>query len=148
MENRRELFQLLTRSFGILNKNCCSIGNIEISPIHSHILYEVDRQTNPSMQQIADTLAIDITTFSRQIQTLIKMDLVKKTPAPSDKRSSILSLTATGESVAQEIDQSMEAYLDEVFSHMNDFEQDTVLRSIQLLNEAIRKSSVCCTPPY
>ena len=148
MENRRELFQLLTRSFGILNKNCCSIGNIEISPIHSHILYEVDRQTNPSMQQIADTLAIDITTFSRQIQTLIKMDLVKKTPAPSDKRISILSLTSTGESVAQEIDQSMEAYLEEVFSHMNDFEKETVLRSIQLLNEAIRKSSVCCTPLY
>lgn len=100
------------------------------------------------MQQIAETLAMDITTFSRQIQTLIKMDLVKKTPSPQDKRVSILSLTTQGKFVATTIDESMNTYLEEVFSHMNDFEKETVLRSIQLLNEAMSKSKVCCTPLY
>ncbi|MEI4768185.1 MarR family winged helix-turn-helix transcriptional regulator [Psychrobacillus sp. FJAT-51614] len=145
MENKRELFQVLTRRFGLLNKNCCSIGTVEISTIQSHILYEIDKQHEPSMQQIADTLAMDITTFSRQIQTLAKMELVKKTPSTQDKRVYILSLTVQGKFVATSIDESMNNYLNEVFSHMNEFERETVIRSLELLNKAMSKSNVCCS---
>ncbi|QBP39902.1 MarR family winged helix-turn-helix transcriptional regulator [Paenisporosarcina antarctica] len=146
MDNKRELFQILTRRFGILNKNCCAGGNIDITTVHSHILYEIDKQHSPSMQQIADILAIDVTTFSRQIQTLIKMQLVAKSPSSDDKRFYILSLTDEGHKIALSVESSMNAYLDEIFSHMNEFEQETVLRSIKLLNNAMSKSSVCCTP--
>lgn len=148
MENKRELFHILTRRFGLLDRNCCSVGGIDISLVQSHILYEVDKQQSPSMQQIAETLAMDITTFSRQIQTLVKMGLVKKTPWPEDKRVSILSLTVEGKFVATTIDKSVNVYLGEVFSHMNDFERETVLRSLEILNNAMSKSSVCCTPVY
>ncbi len=146
MENKRELFQVLTRRFGLLNKNCCAVSGIEISSVHSHILYEIDKQHEPTMQQIAESLAIDVTTFSRQIQTLIKMGLVTKTPSLEDKRFYILTLTTEGKFIATSIEKSMNTYLDEVFSHMNEFEQETVLRSIKLLNNAMAKSSVCCTP--
>ncbi|MEK9197321.1 MarR family winged helix-turn-helix transcriptional regulator [Lysinibacillus halotolerans] len=148
MENKRDIFHLLTRRFGLLDKNCCSVGNFDISIVQSHILYEIDKHVEPSMQQIAESLAMDITTFSRQIQTLVNMELVKKTPSSQDKRVSILSLTVQGKFVATSIDQSMNAYLDEVFSHMNEFERETVIRSLKLLNEAMSKSTVCCKPLY
>jgi len=148
MDNKREIFHVLTRRFGLLNKNCCSVGGSDISTVQSHILYEIDKHNTPSMQQIADKLAMDITTFSRQIQTLVKMELVKKTPSSQDKRVTLLSLTAQGKFVATSIDHSMNVYLDEVFSHLNEFEKETVIRSLQLLNEAMSKSSVCCTPLY
>lgn len=144
LENLRELFQVMTRSFGLLNKNCCSTGGYDISLIQSHILYEIDHQHKPSIQQIADTLGTDITTFSRQIQSLVKMNLVKKTPDPVDRRISILSLTTEGKFIATTIDHEMNSYLNEVFSHMNEFEKETVIRSIKLLNDAMAKSSVCC----
>lgn len=146
MENKRELFQFLTQSFGILNKKCCSVGQIDITPIQNHILYEIDKQTSPSMQQVADALGMDITTFSRQIQTLIKMKLVKKTPSSTDKRVYILSLTTEGMFVAGMIDKMINEYLDEVFAQMNEFEQETVIRSIQLLNKTLTKTNFCCTP--
>ncbi len=145
MDNKRELFQVLTRRFGLLNKNCCSVGAIDISTVHSHIIYEIDKQHEPTMQQIAETLAIDVTTFSRQIQTLIKMELVTKSPSLNDKRFYVLALTTQGKFMASTIEASMNNYLDEIFSHMNEFEQETVLRSIKLLNNAMSKSSVCCT---
>ncbi|SOC22483.1 DNA-binding MarR family transcriptional regulator [Ureibacillus xyleni] len=148
MENKREIFHVLTRRFGLLDKNCCSVGSFEISTIQSHILYEIDRQHEPSMQQIAQILTMDITTFSRQIQTLVNMDLVKKTPSSQDKRVSILSLSVQGKFVATSIDHAMNVYLDEVFSHMDENEREMVIRSIKLLNEAMSKSSVCCTPLY
>jgi DNA-binding MarR family transcriptional regulator len=148
MENVRELFQVMTKRFGLLNKNCCSVGGMEISLVQSHILYEIDRLKEPSMQQAADALAMDITTFSRQIQTLVKMNLVKKTPYPEDRRVYILSLTPEGKYVAARIDTEMNQYLNEVFSHMSEFEKETVLRSIKLLNDCMAKSSVCCKPLF
>lgn len=147
MENVRELFQIMTRRFGFLNKNCCSAGGCDISLVQSHILYEIDRQHQPSIQQVAEALGTDITTFSRQVQSLIKMNLVKKTPDLDDRRVYVLSLTTEGKYVATTIDQQMNAYLAEVFSHMNDFEKETVIRSIKLLNEAMSKSSLCCSTP-
>lgn len=147
MENTRELFQIMTRRFGFLNKNCCSAGGHDISLVQSHILYEIDRQHQPSIQQVAEALGTDITTFSRQIQSLIKMNLVKKSPDPNDRRVYLLSLTTEGKFVATIIDQQMNAYLNEVFSNLNDFEKETVIRSIKLLNEAMSKSSLCCSTP-
>lgn len=147
MEDIRGLFQIMTRRFGFLNKNCCTAGGIDISLVQSHILYEIDRQHKPSIQQVSDALGTDITTFSRQVQSLIKLNLVKKVPDPDDRRVQILSLTTEGKYVATTIDEQMKQYLAEVFSHMNDFEKDTVLRSIKLLNDAMAKSSLCCSTP-
>jgi len=147
LENVRELVQMMTRRFGFLDKNCCSVGGCDISVVQSHILYEIDRQHKPSIQQVAEALGTDITTFSRQIQSLIKMQLIKKTPNPDDRRVYVLSLTTEGKYVAAMIDQQMNAYLGEVFSHMNDFEKETVLRSIKLLNDAMAKSGKCCSTP-
>lgn len=146
MENLREMFQVMTRRFGFLNKNCCQVGDNEISMVQSHILYEILQKDRPSMQQVSETLGMDITTFSRQIQTLVKMNLVKKTPLPDDRRVYQLTLTTQGNYVAAKINEEMNQYLNEVFSHMSDFERDMVIKSITLLNEAMSKSSVCCKP--
>lgn len=146
MEDLRELFQIMTRRFGVLNKNCCQVGETEISLVQSHILYELLRKQKPSMQQVSDSLGIDITTFSRQIQTLVKMDLVLKTPLPEDRRVSLLSLTTQGKYIAAKIDAEMNQYLNEVFSNMSEFERDMVIKSVKLLNQAMSKSTVCCKP--
>ncbi|MNP27234.1 Multidrug resistance operon repressor [compost metagenome] len=136
----------MTRRFGLLNKNCCSVGGCDLSLAQSHLLYEIDRQHNPSMLQVAETLGTDITTFSRQVQTLIKMSLVKKTPDPTDRRVYTLALTVEGKMIATTIDVQMNDYLTEVFSYMTEFEKETVLRSVQLFNDAMGKSSRCCAP--
>ncbi|MDQ6598040.1 MarR family transcriptional regulator [Bacillus salipaludis] len=146
MEDLRELFQVMTRRFGLLNKNCCQVGGTEISLVQSHILYELLRKNKPSIQQVADSLGMDITTFSRQIQTLVKMELVLKSPLPEDRRVSQLSLTTQGKYVAAKIDAEMNQYLNEVFSNMSEFERDMVIKSVKLLNDAMSKSSVCCKP--
>ncbi|WP_025691142.1 MarR family winged helix-turn-helix transcriptional regulator [Paenibacillus zanthoxyli] len=146
MENPRELFQIMTRRFGLLNKYCCSVGGCDISLAQSHLLYEIDRRHKPSMQEVAEALGTEVTTFSRQVQSLIQMNLVKKTPDPNDRRVYTLSLTAEGKMIAGMIDQQMNDYLDEVFSYMTEFEKETVLRSVKLFNEAMGKSSRCSAP--
>ncbi|RNF40369.1 MarR family winged helix-turn-helix transcriptional regulator [Planococcus salinus] len=146
MENKRELFQSMVKRFGLLNKNCCTVGDMEISLVQSHILYEIDKREAPSMQEVADALATDLSTFSRQIQTMMKMKLVAKTPSEKDKRIYVLRLTTEGKYAATVIQESIESHLEEIFSHLNDFERDIVLQSMQLLNQAMAKSAVCCQP--
>lgn len=146
MENIREILQITMRRFGVLDKNCCSVGKTEISLVQSHILYEIDKRSNPSMQEIAELIGMDITTFSRQIQSLVKMELVNKQQSMNDKRVYVLQLTMQGKAIATSIDTQMNQYLEEVLSFMSDFERDTVIRSLKLLNSSMAKSNMCCHP--
>ncbi|OWR30942.1 MarR family transcriptional regulator [Saccharibacillus sp. O23] len=144
--NKREVFQVMTRRLGLLNKTCCTIGGRDLSAAQSHILYEIDRSALSSMQQIAESLGTDITTFSRQIQTLVKMGLVEKSQDASDRRVFVLALTAEGHRVASSIDRQMNSYLDEVFAYLTPFEQESILRAVGLFNEAMSRSERCCAP--
>lgn len=144
MNETRELFQVLTRRFGLLNKNCCSALEEDVSLVQSHILYEIQKQPDSSMQDVSERLGMDITTFSRQIQTLIKRELVMKNASPSDKRTYLLTLTDKGERVAEEIDRQMGESFDMIFSSMTTFEQNAVQEAIRRLNEAMLTSDQCC----
>ena len=124
------------------------VGEKDISLVQSHILYEVEKRIKPFMQEVADALGTDLSTFSRQIQTLVRMELINKTPYEGDKRFYVLSLTDEGRTVAMGIQEGIEVHLNEIFSHLNEFERETVLRSMQLLNQAMAKSSVCCKPMF
>ncbi|MFE7061059.1 MarR family winged helix-turn-helix transcriptional regulator [Sutcliffiella sp. NPDC057660] len=146
MEDIRAMLQVTMRRFGMLNKNCCTVDNLDISMVQSHILYEIARKNLPSMQEVADTIGMDITTFSRQIQTLKKMELVEKSQSAVDKRVYHLSLTTKGKQVEEGINDQMKHYLENVFSHLNKKEQDEVIRSLRVLNEAMGKSNMCCKP--
>lgn len=148
MENLRNTFQLLARNFGFLNEMCCeNCCGSDISLSQSHILYEINRQHNPSMQDIASALGVDITTFSRQVKTLVDKGLVKKTPHPEDNRINILSLTAEGQTLENQINYQVNAQLVGVLSSMTPFERETVIKSIDLLNNAMKNSGSCCVPP-
>lgn len=146
-QNLREIFQIFSRRFSFLNKDCCQASGHNISLVQSHILYEIDHQHHPSIQQVAETLGTDITTFSRQVQSLVKIGLVSKTPDPTDRRIFILSLTAEGKEVADNIDKKMNQFLECVFSNMSQEEKEMVVNAIYLLNKNMEKTNMCCTTP-
>lgn len=146
MENMREIVQTMTRRIGLLNKSCCSVEGIDVSVAQGHIIYEIHRNHQPSIQQIAEILGMDVTTFSRQVQVLVDAELVKKTPYAEDRRVQILSLTDKGERMHDHMDRTMNAYYDDIFFHMSEFEKETVIRSLQLFNQAMAKTKQCCNP--
>jgi DNA-binding MarR family transcriptional regulator len=142
-EDIRALIQNLVRKLGLINAFCCeTCCNQEISVVHCHILHEINKLKNPSMQQVAENLAVDITTFSRQIKTLMDKGLVSKASLPEDRRINILSLTARGEEVNRQIDRYMEEYFSHILAQFTEFEKDTVIQSLKLLNKAISRH--CC----
>ncbi|MDR7071323.1 MarR family winged helix-turn-helix transcriptional regulator [Fictibacillus barbaricus] len=138
MEEVRNLLHGINRKYNLLLKKHCREVEEDISLVHSQILYELHHHSQPSMQQIADLIGVDITTFSRQIQTLIKMDLVKKSANPEDKRIYFLSLTEKGLQTAEKIDHLMNESLTENFSNLSEFERSTVIHSLKIVTKLMR----------
>jgi DNA-binding MarR family transcriptional regulator len=141
MESIREQLQLFTRRFGLLNESCCDeCCGQQVSMTQSHILFEVRRSVSPSMQQVAEELGVDVTTFSRQAKALEGKGLLSRSVSSDDRRVTLLGLTGAGMQVLEKIDQYMAARLEKVFGGMTPFERETVVRSLGLLNEAVAKA--------
>ncbi len=142
MESVREKLQIFARRFGMLNAACCDeCCGEQVSMAQSHILFEIRRKGAPSMQQVAEELGMDVTTFSRQAKGLEGKGLIVRTVSPEDRRVSLLGLTAAGDDALKRIDNYMAARIEVIFSSMTPFERETVVRSLGLLNEAVTRAS-------
>ena len=127
-------FQALTKNLNKIHKASCE----GVTVVQSSILNEISLHNEPSMQTVADALGMDITTFSRQIGTLEKKNMIARTPNTSDRRIYLLSLTKTGHKLVQTINTNIATTMEESLSSMNDFERETVMRSMQLLNDRLK----------
>ena len=141
MESIREQLQIFSRRFGLLSASCCDeCCGEQVSMVQSHILFEIRRLGSPAMQLVAEELGMDITTFSRQVKSLEQKGLVTRQVSTEDRRVNLLGLTVDGSAVLAKIDLYMSGRLDRIFSHMSAFEQETVTRSLELLNDAVAKA--------
>ncbi|AAS45022.1 MULTISPECIES: MarR family winged helix-turn-helix transcriptional regulator [Bacillus] len=137
----RQMLQILIRRFGLLEKEgaqCCGV-----SLIQSHILFEVQRQKNPSLNELASSLGLDNSTLSRHIQGLVNKDLVERTQSPTDRRYLSITLTPEGEKYENEIGKQMNTYIEEILSNVPKEKRMQVLESIDLILEAMQRSSCC-----
>lgn len=130
------IFYSLSKSMQSIHKSSCD----NISTVQSTIIYELSLLSKPSMQMVAYAVGMDITTFSRQIRTLEKKELVARTPFEGDRRIHILSLTEKGRQVVNSINEIIAAKMESAFATMNDFERETVLRSLQALDGKLQES--------
>lgn len=152
MESVREQIQIFVRRFGLLNASCCeTCCEEQVSLLQSYILCEIRRTGDPAMQQVADELGIDITTFSRQVKSLEKRRFIVRRMSPKDRRVTLLGLTDEGKRVLEQIDRYMTKKIEDIFSLMSPFERETVTRSLGLLNGVLatngnrtKEKLACC----
>ena len=138
MNGIRENLQIFVRRFGLLNASCCeSCCGESISLVQSHILFEVRRMGHPSMQQVAEELGIDITTFSRQVKGMQEKKWLRRSVSPEDRRVNLLGLTEEGLRVMGQIDRFLEERIQRILSFLTPFEREVVIRSLGLLNGAL-----------
>lgn len=137
----RQMLQLLIRRFGLLEKEgaqCCGV-----SLVQSHILFEVGRQENLSLNDLSKSLGLDNSTLSRHIQGLVEKGLVQRIQSPTDRRYIMITLTPNGVSYEKQIANQMKIYLQEIISNVPQEKRVQVLESIDLLLEAMKKSNCC-----
>ncbi|WP_435170959.1 MarR family winged helix-turn-helix transcriptional regulator [Paenibacillus glycanilyticus] len=90
----REILQGVVRRFGLQQKG--GAQGFGISVIQSHILYELHKRPNLSLNELADVLCVKASTLSRQVQQLVELELLSREPDQKDRRYVTLTLTAKG----------------------------------------------------
>lgn len=143
----REILQQLVRDFGLLQREgseCCGI-----TVQQSHIIYELDKKPRISLIELAEKLSMDTGMLSRQINKLLELDYVSRTPDPNDRRYVVLSLTEKGKVKANEISDQMNQYIGQILGLIPTDKKDQVIESLQILLSAMKMNngsvSGCCT---
>lgn len=137
----RQMLQILIRRFGLLEKEgaqCCGV-----SLVQSHILFEVDRIKNPSLNDLSSSLGLDNSTLSRHIQGLVDRNLVSRIQSSTDRRYVTITLTSEGKKYEDAIAKQMNIYNQEILSNIPVNKRGQVLESIDLILEAMQNSSCC-----
>lgn len=133
MEEIIPIFYTLSRKLRKIHTSSCK----EVSVIQSSILYELSLLDKPSMQTLAEIVGMDITTFSRQINTLEKKGLIERNPSAEDRRVYRMSLSIKGEEMVLVINQNITESMEAVLNKMNEFERETVVRSLRVLSNRL-----------
>ena len=143
----REILQLLVRDFGLLQREgseCCGI-----TVLQSHIIYELDKNSRISLIELAEKLSMDTGMLSRQINKLVELGYVSRTPDPNDRRYVVISLTEIGQVKASEISDQMNQYIGQILGFIPTDKKDQVIESLQILLSAMKMNegsgSGCCT---
>ncbi|SIT80928.1 MarR family winged helix-turn-helix transcriptional regulator [Edaphobacillus lindanitolerans] len=137
MDPLLKMFHTLSGELNKIHKEACK----EVSVQQSTIMHEIQSLSEPSMQETARGVGMDITTFSRQIQSLVTSGHVSRKPYPGDRRIQILSLTELGESAVSQIDEEIMIQLGRSLSDMGDFEKEIIIRSLQQLYKNMSKEA-------
>jgi DNA-binding MarR family transcriptional regulator len=69
----------------------------DLSPVAYSMLMALNDSGPRRASDLVDQFAIDKGAVSRQVQALLELDLIKRTPDPEDRRAAILAITDEGQ---------------------------------------------------
>ena len=110
---------------------CCGV-----SLAQCHALLEIGKQKETTISDLADTLRLDKSTLSRTIDGLVRIGLVDRVINPDDRRFMRIALSDQGISVYDSINQTCDAFYENVFQHIPDEKHDQVIEGLGLLVDA------------
>lgn len=134
----REKFRIMERKLSLLMKgnSCCC----DISLTQCHALVEIGRTPGINLRTLANQLDLDISTMSRCIESLVKMDLVIRKNAATDRRCIDLELTDQGKHLFNTIEKDMNNKFFQIFNRIPDDQKNTVLNSLDFIINALQES--------
>jgi len=101
------------------------------------VLTHLSSQGPARSAEVVDVLGIDKGAVSRQVQHLVELGLVARTPDPQDRRATILSLTEYGEQRLAAVAIQRRASIDERLSDWNDDELTTFVDALARYNRSL-----------
>jgi len=70
--------------------------DFDLSPVQCHALHLIEPERPLPMSRLAETLSCDASNVTGLVDRLEARDLVRRAPAPGDRRVKVLQLTPTG----------------------------------------------------
>jgi DNA-binding MarR family transcriptional regulator len=100
------------------------------------------------MNELSKTVGVDTSTMTRMIDQLVDKDLVYRKTDTKDRRIVCIGLTASGEKLHQELAGALAGFYKDSLDEIPDKERETIIRSLERLNNAIAKGLENCCKKY
>jgi DNA-binding MarR family transcriptional regulator len=136
----RETIRILVRKLGLLEKDKAVCSGLTLT--QSHVLVEVGRRTDMSLNDLAELMNLDKSTVSRVVEQLVKSKLLFRQAHPEDRRYVTLELTVQGKELFESTEERMKGYYDGVLEYLPADKHQQVIESLELLAQAVHGK--CC----
>ena len=87
------------------------------------LLFRISTQAPMRLSELADSVALDLSTVSRQMAHLVASGLVVRVPDPEDGRACLLSLSELGRTVLESVSEARRRVLAEAVSGWTEAER-------------------------
>lgn len=102
------------------------------------ILGEVYRSGPITLADLGRRLALDKGWISRAVESLVQDGLLVKESHAGDRRAVVISLSKVGKKRYEELDESLDAQVEQVMSHIPVKQRPMIYESLRLLRDALR----------
>ena len=136
----RRLMQRLVRRFGALAAEATPCGK-PLPIAHAHALMVLLARGEASQQELGRELGIDKSNVARLCARMVEAGHVSQRPDDEDGRSRRVSLTARGERLAREVDESSKARFGAILNALAPTSRSQVIDSLRQLVAGIEAST-------
>lgn len=130
-------FRRILRRFERLNQSLSSTCCRGVTMAQCHVLLEIEENTEMTIVQLVRILKLDKSTLSRTVDGLVRLGLVKRKAHPSDRRFTLLELTAAGKKIGDEINREGDQTYLRAFQRIPRDQWDEITNLFEVLVEAM-----------
>ncbi len=140
----RHFNRLYTRRIGLLRDDFLSSP---YSLTEARVLYELAHCKKPTATELAANLGLDHGYLSRILRGFSERGLVVRTPAPTDRRQSLLTLTVKGRMAFAPLDQRSQKEVAKMIGTLSPAEQDRMISAMRTIEDVLDETPAS-EPPY
>ena len=127
-------------AFSLASSQCCC----GVSLAQCHAILEMGELGESTINDLARSLGLDKSTVSRSVDSLVRLGLANRETRSGNRRSVIVSLTARGREICEQINALNDNYFERVFQAMPAGKHAAVIDAFKLLTSSM---SLCNTGP-
>ena len=132
----RHILRLFERALAAQNQSACCCG---VTIPQCHVLMELDKQENITLNELSERVGLDKSTVSRTVETLVNGGMIERTIPRSNRRTTMISLTREGESTCKTINRGNDTYFRKVLSAISPEDREGFLRGFRALATSMER---------
>ncbi len=134
IESFRVDLRLFERAIDRINKSACSIG---INVPQCHTIMEIGLADTLSVNSLSEKMDLDKSTVSRQVEKLVKSEVVVRITSSEDRRKVNISLSPKGKEIYQIINSAMNEQFEKAFQKVSPKELSIFFKVFSLLAKSL-----------
>jgi DNA-binding MarR family transcriptional regulator/GNAT superfamily N-acetyltransferase len=139
----RRFSRFYTRRIGVLQEGL--LGS-DFSLAEGRVLYELAQRPRVTAADLGAALGLDAGYLSRMLAGLTRRRLVRKEPSPSDRRTALLSLTATGDKAFAALDEASAGEIAGLLDGLGGGERRQLAESLAAVERLLSGERPAATP--